>query len=230
MNKIIELLNKLNIKTKRLGLYIEAMTHNSYNYERKTLANYQRLEFLGDAIVSKIVSCYLYFLDFDEKEMTEKRKILIKSETFLMASEELNLINYAFLGKGINLEKDTTKIKEDIFESLLGAIYLDQGEFKVYEILQKTIFKYFENNLIRDPIDYKTKMQELFQSKEFNQTKNVVINYDCKNINKNFVCTLSANGKVYGVGEGKTKKEAERNAAKIAYLKHHNPSVENIDK
>lgn len=219
-NKILSLLNKLGIDTKRYDLYIEALTHNSYSNENKSAINYERLEFLGDAIISKIISCYLYYQDFNEQEMTEKRQVLVRSETLIKASDDLKLIEYAFLGKGVHIKTDTSKIREDIFESLMAAIYLDLGETKVFKILQETIIKYFETDQIEDTIDYKTRVQEMLQAKTSKNNKHASIQYrHSTDKNNQFLCDLIFNNIIYGKGIGKTKKEAEKKAAKETYEK-----------
>lgn len=217
--KIISLIKKLNIIAKDINLYFEAMTHNSYNNEHKLGFTYQRLEFLGDAIISKIISCYLFYLKYDEQKMTEIRKMIVSGKTLKRASEDLGLIQHAFLGKGINSLTDTCKIKEDLFESLIGAIYIDQGELKVFEILKQTIIKYYKDDDLHDNIDYKTKIQEIFQKNHTPTNKKNKIYYESKKRSDNsFETTLLFNNIKYGRGIGKTIKEAEMNAAKEAYL------------
>lgn len=226
MKRIKDLLASLNIKSNNVQLYAEAMTHNSYSNERRVHYNYQRLEFLGDVIISKIISTYLFFQGLSEGEMTEFRKMLVNAETLVRASEELHLIDYAFVGNGLDLQHGTRKIKEDLFESLMGAIYLDKGEIEVYNILKKTLLKYFKGNQLQDVIDYKSKIQEIFQSKvttvKNSKTPYYVTKEDVNN--KGFTSTLFVGEVALGVGYGNTKKEAEKSAAKLAYEKFVNPN------
>ncbi len=221
MNKINELLKKINIQTKNIKLYVEALTHNSYNNEKKVGYTYQKLEFLGDAIISKLISVYLFYQDKNEQEMTETRKNLINTEIFRKASDELGLLKYAYIGKGVDLEKDTKKIKTDLFESIAGAIYLDKGEAKVWEFLKNTIIRYYDSNALIDPIDYKSRVQELLQSNVSNKKrKKSQICYNTTEVENNkFKATLIHDDIVYGVGYGNTKKEAQKNAAKATYEK-----------
>lgn len=223
-NKIRDLLQKLNIKANNINLYVEAMTHNSYNNEHKLGFTYQRLEFLGDVIISKIVSCYLFYLKLDEQEMTELRKSIVNGKTLKRASDQLNLIENAFLGKGVNIKNDTNKIKEDLFESLMGAIYIDQGEKEVYNVLSKTILKYYNDGDLAETFDYKTKIQELFQ-KNMSETKDKSkIWYTKEDVDATtFKSTLCLGDIKYGTGFGKTRKEAENNAAKKTYEMFHQP-------
>ncbi len=222
---ILQLLKKLNIKTNRIHLYAEALTHNSYNNEKRVGYTYQRLEFLGDAIISKLVSVFLFQYKnkkLNEQEMTEIRKNLVNSEIFKKASEELDLISYAFIGKGIDLEKDTRKIKTDLFESIAGAIFIDKGEQEVLNFLEKTIFKYFYSGEFNS-VDYKSIVQELFQSNisSGKKRKSSTVHYNtCELKNGLFQSSLVYDEIVYGIGCGKTKKEAEKNAAKQTYEKY----------
>lgn len=220
---ITDLLKKLNLKTKNIKLYAEALTHNSYNNEKKVGYTYQRLEFLGDAVISKLISVFLYYQNQNEHEMTENRKKLVNTDIFRKASDELNLISYCFFGKGIDHNKDTKKVKTDIFEALSGAIFLDQGEIVLWEFLKKTIIKYYKNdNEIFNSVDYKSKIQEFLQSNIASNKKNKKnkIYYDnYKKEDKEFYVKFIFNDIVYGIGKGTTIKEAEKNAAKQAYEK-----------
>lgn len=222
--KIISLIKKINIVAKDIDIYVEAMTHNSYNNEHKLGFTYQRLEFLGDIVISKIVSCYLYYSKLDENEMTEARKMIVSGKTLKRASDEMQLLNHALLGKGIDTKNGTNKISEDLFESLMGAIYIDQGEVKVYEILKKTILRYYEEDSLTDNIDYKSKIQEIFQknNSDFKEKNKICYKMDKLN-NGEFKSTLFFGDIKYGEGVGKTIKDAEKIAAKQAYLLYKKP-------
>lgn len=225
MNKprpIQELLKKLDIETKNPKIYIEALTHNSYNNENKVGYTYQKLEFLGDVVISKLVSVFLYYQDKNESEMTELRKKLVNTDIFRNESEKLGLLNYAYIGNGVDLEKDTRKIKTDLFESIAGAIYIDKGEKFVWEYLKKSIMQHFYDGSIDSITDYKTRVQELLHQKVLNNKKNSKGNIFYNTIeleDKTFKATLTYNEITYGEGFGTTKKEAQTNAAKDAYLK-----------
>lgn len=226
---LYDLLKNLGIKTNNVKLYAEALTHNSYNHEKKVGYTYQRLEFLGDAIISKLISCYLYEnKELNEQQMTDIRKNLVNAEILRKASDELNLINYAFVGNGVNKNNDTKKIKSDLFEAMIGAIYLDQGEHKAYEILQATIIKYYLLNDLINPIDYKTKIQELlhnvFSKAKLNhesscsQDIKIPFYYRTELIDdKKFKASLIFCNKILSIGFGDSKKEAEKKAAQHAY-------------
>lgn len=216
---IHELLRKININTRNVDLYKKALTHNSYNNEHRVGYTYQKLEFLGDAVISKIISVWLYWQNKNEQEMTEIRKNLVNTETFRQVSEKLDLLSYSYIGKGLNLSTDTKKIKADLFEALSGAIYLDQGEDILKKFLENTIIKwYFVNS---SQVDYKTRVQELLQKNiTSKKSKKSHVYYQTEEISKNkFKATLIYDDVIYGTGYGSRKKDAEKQAAKVAYEK-----------
>ncbi len=226
---IIELLNKLNIKYHNKEIYLEALTHSSFIHEynkvhNKKINNYERLEILGDSVVGKIVTEYFYkkYPDFNEEDINNAKKIIVQNSTMVKASEELHLLDYARLGNGIDLIKGTNKIKEDIFESFIGALYLDQGEQACDDLIKKTIIKYYLNNELDSSTDYKSRIQEIFQSNEYRHgdKKENKIDYHTTPLpDGRFISTLGFNEIIYGKGTGKTKKQAEQQAAKDAWNK-----------
>lgn len=226
---IKELLKTQNIETNKLELYEEALTHSSYVNEHnklndKPIRNYERLEILGDSIVGKIVTEYFYkkYQDYTEEQINDAKKRIVQNASMVKASEELDLINYTRLGNGVDIKNGTNKIKEDIFEAFIGALYLDQGESFCFELIKKTIIKYYLNNEIDKTIDYKTKIQEIFQSKEFrhgdNKMNKIIYHFKTEKDGM-FEAHLIFNDITYGIGQGKSKKAAEQEAAKDAWNK-----------
>lgn len=217
---ISDLCEKLNIKPNNINLYKEALTHGSYSNEHNIQKNYQRLEFLGDAVINKEVANFLFHnSDNDEGKMTEDRKSIVQSKTLVRASCDLQLGEYLRLGDGLVNSPISERILEDIFESFIGAVFLDQDESMVKMFLKKTIFKYYLNNDLRNTIDWKTKFQEAVQ--EHGKNNNIV--YKCvekkKNPNDYFKVELIYNGMVYGRGCGMKLHDAEVAAAKRAFEK-----------
>lgn len=213
LNSLKPLFAQLKITPNKPALYLEALTHNSYKHEKNINYTYQRLEFLGDAIINKLISCYLFAnTALDEEQMTDIRKHLVSTDTLQKAAEDLKLLDYVFLGKGVNRKQDTQRIKADVFEALIGALYLDQGEKAALVLLQQTIIKYYCEGSLADTIDYKTKIQEWFQ-----RGKDVFY-YQTKPFEQNqFVATLFFQNQIFGIGYGTSKKKAEKAAAKQAY-------------
>lgn len=218
-SNIKDLLKKLKIKPNDINLYIEALTHSSYSNENNLKINYQRLEFLGDAVLNKLVAVFLYSMSSDDEgKMTKDRISIIQAKTLVRASCELNLGEYVRLGHGLYKRPISEKILEDIFESFIGAIYLDQNETKVNAVLLKTLFKYYLNDDLKDTIDYKTKFQEAVQ--EHGKQKKIIYrrieNYGKKSSSNLFEVELVYNGIVYGRGSGLKLHDAEVEAAKKA--------------
>ncbi len=214
---IASLLRDLGIKPNNIGLYVDALTHSSYSNEKNLKSNYQRLEFLGDAILNKLVAEFLYNMsDDDEGKMTKDRISIIQAKTLVRASCDLHLGEYVRLGHGLQKRPVSENILEDVFESFVGALYLDHDEHKVDHFLYKTLFKYYLNDDLRNTIDYKTKFQEAMQ--EHGKRKNIVYRKvdNPKNPPDWFEVELVYNGIVYGRGRGLRLHDAEVAAAKKA--------------
>lgn len=207
-------LEKNNIVANNYKLFVEAFTHKSYSNEHKNSSNYQRLEFLGDAIIEKNVSEYLFnnFPDMSEGNMTLLRSKVVSGTTLANLAIDLEIDKYIRFGNNSKDFNSNSKIYADVFESLVGAIYLDQGEVSVKELLSKTIFKLineFQDKNVKNP---KTILQEYLQLESRG-----TIRYESTIKNDgSFNATVYHEETRFGSGDGKTKKEAEVNAAKDA--------------
>ncbi|WP_052664036.1 ribonuclease III [Mycoplasmoides alvi] len=224
---VSDLLKELKIKPNNINFYIDALTHSSYSNENNLKTNYQRLEFLGDAVLNKLVAIFLFSIsDDDEGKMTKDRISIIQAKTLVRASLDLNLGYYVRVGRGLHKRPISEKILEDIFESFIGAVYLDQDEKKVNSILFRTIFKYYLNDDLKETIDYKTKFQEAVQ--EHGKHKKIIYRQIDKNNKKTtsnlFEVELIYNGIIYGRGTGLKLHDAEVAAAKKACEKISNNS------
>jgi len=207
----------LDINPNDLSYYVIALTHRSYANEHNLNYSYQRLEYLGDSILGYLVAEYLFnkYKNEDEGYLTIVRKKMIQSKAEAYAAKSINLQNFILFGHGMKNHQDIDKILEDCFESLIGAIYLDQGIKEVKKLLYKTLFMFEGQDVLEEAIDYKTLVQEALVK---HNTKNAL--YHTKQINKDsFESILQADGIVYGRGSGHNKKIAQTNAAKDAYSK-----------
>lgn len=227
--QIKKLIEKFDLKVGDGELFIEAFTHASYRNENSLKFDYQRLEFLGDAIIQMIVTEYLYKKnpENNEGELTKKRKEFVRGETLQKVSKHLELIHCCYFGKGVDKKRDVEKVNEDIFESFIGAIYLSEGWEKSQKILNLTLIKYcIENNIIEIDTDFKSLFQEAIQKKHTKGKRGKVnrIHYrELKSKEKfNFKVELKFDDIVYGIGSGNRKNEAEQNAAKNALSKLNN--------
>ena len=163
-----KLLNDLNIPYHNIDIYREAFTHPSFSNEKNGRRNYERLEFLGDAVLQYYVSRFIFekYPHKSEGELTTLRSKLVREESLARFSRELNLGPYIYLGAGEEHSggRDRNSVLADIFEAFIGAISQDCGTEYVLKILEKTIFKHVEDIDCEDIIDFKTKLQELIQA------------------------------------------------------------------
>lgn len=217
------LLEKLNIISNNIELYEMALTHTSYANENK-LQSYERLEYLGDAVLELIMSDYLYKnTNYQEGVMTKLRSYYVCESALYEYSIRLGLNEYLKLGNG---EKDNggkfrKAIVADIFEAFIGALYLDKGLQTVKEFIDKNVIPLIENKEIDFFTDYKSLLQELIQSDK-RELEYIVINEEGPAHNKLFTVRVVIDDIIYGEGIAHSKKEAEQEAAKNALKKAHN--------
>lgn len=217
---------KLGYSFKDKSLINMAFCHSSYANEKKKnkLLSYERLEFLGDSVVNFIVSEYLYnnCKKMPEGELTRIRAIVVCEATFYRCIKELGFGEYLLLGKGEELTggRGRVSILADIFETISGAIFLDGG-------IEETK-KFVLNNLIEiideavngiTFMDFKTELQEILQKDINCKISYKVVDEFGPDHNKTFVVELYDRDNFLGSGKGKSKKEAEQAAAKVAVEK-----------
>ena len=212
----MELLEKYNIKFKKPELLDKALTHSSYSNEHCS-ENYERLEFLGDAVLEIIVSEYLYLnMDLQEGGLSKIRASYVCEGALAKYAKDLNIPSYIKLGKG---QKDSLNdtIIADVFESLMAAIYLDQGFNKVKEIIYSVIVPYIENKTIFME-DAKSALQEMVQTTK-KSLEYVIVSESGPAHDKKYTVEVLVDNIVYGRGFGSSKKEAEQMAAMDAINK-----------
>lgn len=217
----MNLFEKFNIKTENEYLYEMAFTHASYSTLHNLDYNYERLEFLGDSVLSLIVSEYLYkkYPNYGEGKLTKKRSNFVCQNALVYYSEKLKLKDYLNISvEESNLTKnEVISVTADIFESFLGAIFMDQGMEFAKEFLATWIFKYIDQDRVFFE-DYKSAIKEYGDAKElpigYEILKECGVPHD-----KTFIMSCLIDGKEKGVGRGKSKKEAEQSAAKSAMRK-----------
>ena len=214
-----ELFKKLNIKPKDHNIYKVAFSHSSYVNEHKVKNDYERLEFLGDAVLDLVVADYL-FNNYKESEgeMTKVRASYVCENANYCYATDLGLENYILVGHGEQKEGIKKAIIADIFEALMGAIYVDLGYATARKVILKIIVPYIENPEVSFFSDYKSSLQEYVQTEqkslEYNLIKESGPAHD-----KRFTIEVKVDGIVYGVGIGASKKEAEQEAAREALEK-----------
>lgn len=209
-------------KNKRL--LENALTHSSYaNEVRNGVSSNERLEFLGDSVLSVIVSSYIYenFKKKPEGELTRLRSSLVCEKTLCSFSRKLNLGEYLLLGKGErkNGGAERDSILADAFEALLAAVYLDGGIEPARRLVMCFILKELETYDVKaDFKDYKTLLQEIIQRNPEESVNYVLIDEKGPDHNKQFTVEVRLNSNTIGTGTGKSKKDAEEMAAKQALV------------
>lgn len=210
-------LDKFGIELKNKQLLETALTHSSYSNEHKNCENYERLEFLGDAVLELVTSEYFYKnTDYKEGAMTKHRADYVCEKALATYSREFGLDKFIRVGAGQKCNLNDTIIA-DVFEAVVGAIYLDQGFRVAKEYINKIIVPYIKKN-VNFNMDYKTLLQEYVQTDRRSLEYQVVNEYGEAH-NKTFEVEVSIDHIVYGKGRGKSKKEAEQKAAYDAYQK-----------
>ncbi len=212
------LLKKFNIKPNDIHLYEIAFCHSSYKNENNLDYDYQRLEFLGDKVLDLIMSDYLYnTTDYEEGKMTKIRSMYVCENALYEYAMLLDFSLYAKVGKGEEMHggKLRKATLADMFESFLGAVYLDQGFKKAKEIVYSVVIPFIEDKDETFFMDYKSKLQELVQTTKKSVTYQIVKEEGPAH-DRTFWANVIVDGIVLGSGVAKSKKDAEQNAAKDA--------------
>ena len=213
-----ETLERWGIVPQNQKLYEVAMSHSSYANEHKDKKDYERLEFLGDAVLELVMSDYLYRnFEADEGDMTKNRANYVCENALYEYMQDLDLIKEIKVGHGEigNIRK---AIIADTFEALMGAIYLDQGFNKVKEVILNVITPYIIDNKISFFNDYKSILQEAMQTDRRSLVYDLVGESGPAH-DKTFIVEVRIDNIVYGRGSAGSKKEACQMAAKATLEK-----------
>ena len=212
---------KLGYKFKNINLLENALTHSSYaNEVRDGTSSNERLEFLGDSVLSIIVSEFIYkkFANQPEGELTKLRASLVCEKSLCGFSRELELGKYLRLGKGEEKGggRNRDSILADAFEAVLAAMYLDGG----FEVAKNHVLRFVKEEIEHtdDEVfkDYKTLLQEIIQRNPEESVAYFLTGESGPDHNKLFTVEVRLNSNVIGKGEGRSKKQAEQMAAKQA--------------
>ena len=204
------------------ALLKQALTHSSYANEQKIRKNgdYERLEFLGDAVLEMISSEFLFKThpDMSEGKLTKLRSSLVCEPALAQCAKEIDLGSYMLLGKGEEATggRYRESITSDVMEALIGALYLDGGYQTAHDFICKYILSDIEKRILF--YDSKTVLQEMIQTKPNQKLVYELIDEIGPDHNKEFVVEAILNGNKVGLGQGKTKKAAEQKAAYEAIL------------
>lgn len=220
MDNIREFEEIIGYTFKKKQLIRQALSHSSYSNERKHPdGSNERLEFLGDSVLSIVVSDFLYKnLNVAEGQLTKIRASLVCEKSLHVFAKKIRLGDFLLLGKG---EENTggrqrPSILADAFEAVIAAIYLDGG----MQAAAKHILRFMPEDIIHaaHPVfsDFKTVLQEVVQKNPEEKVEYVLIGEEGPDHNKRFVVEVCLNSQVIGKGSGRSKKEAEQFAAKEA--------------
>jgi len=217
--ELVRLSEQIGVPFHRLSLLDEALTHSSYTNEAKNcMPHNERLEFLGDAVLELASSTYLYerFPDCSEGELTKMRASLVQSETLARLARGLELGSHLLLGRGELLGggADRQNNLENAFEAVIGAVYLDGG----WETARDYVARQFATEVLsvkRSHVsrDYKTTLQEHIQQKRHESISYELIGESGPDHDKRFTTRVLIGGESMGEGTGRSKKEAEQQAA-----------------
>ena len=213
--------NNLKYTFKNKSLLTNALTHSSYaNEMRNGINSNERLEFLGDSVLSIIVADYLFkeLPNKPEGELTKLRASLVCEKSLCGFSRELEIGKYLLLGKGEDKGggRERDSILADAFEAVLAAIYLDGG----MDVARKHVMRFILPELSHkdDEVfkDYKTALQEIIQRNPEESVSYTLVGEEGPDHNKIFKVEVRLNSNTIGKGKGKSKKQAEQMAAKQA--------------
>ena len=216
-----ELQEKLNYRFRDSGLLQTALTHSSYANEHHCPSN-ERLEFVGDSVLGMVVAAHLYrsFPSLPEGRMTKLRAELVCEQSLWETARELELGRFLRLGKGEELTggRERPSILADCVEAVIAAIYLDGGFEPARALIDNCILAKLDGGAFA-AADYKTELQELVQQTPGHSVSYALTGESGPDHDKRFTASVSLGDRLIGSGEGRTKKEAEQMAAKLA-LEH----------
>ncbi|SDJ73014.1 ribonuclease III [Sediminibacillus albus] len=217
-----QLQKQLGISFKNERLLQQAFTHSSYvnEHRKKYFRDNERLEFLGDAVLELGVSQYLYreYPEMAEGELTKFRASIVCEPSLVSFANDLGFSAYILLGKGEEMTggRNRPALLADVFESFIGALYLDQGFDVSINFLEKYVYPKISKGAFSHAMDYKSQLQELVQRSKNGNIEYLITDERGPAHNREFVAEVQIQGKVAGTGYGRTKKEAEQRAAKKA--------------
>ncbi|WP_073508252.1 ribonuclease III [Streptobacillus notomytis] len=221
-----ELMSKINYTFKNKKLLLEALTHSSYVNEHNSpnIKDNERLEFLGDSVMDLITTEYIYKnnLKSSEGELSKIKSQIISEMVFSTISRELNLGNYIFLSNGENMSggRERNSVLGDVFEAMVGAIYLDSDYATTREVVLRLLESKINNlDKIEWVSDYKSALQEITQLKYKVTPIYSVLSELGPDHDKTFEIEVRIEERIYGKGIAKSKKMAEKIAARQAIEK-----------
>ena len=215
-----ELEERIHYQFKNQQLLHEALSHSSYANEGKKKRSNERLEFLGDSVLSIIVAQHLFthYTHLPEGELTKLRASLVCEKSLHAFALQFGLNEFLLLGKGEEVTggRERPSIIADAFEALLAAIYLDGGMKQAEKFVLHFIPEHLSIKQAKGLSDYKTTLQEVIQQNREEKVEYVLVGESGPDHDKTFSVEVHLNSNIIGKGSGKSKKQAEQLAAKEA--------------
>lgn len=223
MNKMQEIYKLFSFSPQNEDVFVLAFTHPSVNGIAKTShQDYERLEFLGDSVIGMVVSelCYIYHPDMDQGELSVLKTQFVRSESEAKYAKKYGFEKYISVGNSFKKDIDkATNVLEDVFESFVGALLIDQG----LDFTYKTVRDIFEDDVKNAKIiveeNPKSELQEAMQADYKESVNYRILLEEGPSHDRHYVAGVYFEEKELGRGEGKSKKEAEVAAAKDALSK-----------
>ena len=218
-----ELLEKFSIQYKNAALYEQAFTHPSFSNEMNKKRDLERLEFMGDAVCQLFVSELIYsaFPDVPEGQLTLLRSNLVSEKGMCKIAKQLNLGKYVYLGAGEekNHGRERKSLLADLVESFIGALFLDTGIDTTRKFVRNLFKPYLKDLDLDGLVDYKSKLQEYVQADSKRSVHYKVVESYGPDNDPTYIVEVYMDELVLGKGIGKSKKAAEKAAAKDALSK-----------
>ena len=210
---------KIKIKFKNKKILEQALTHKSYGMAHPGVGFNERLEFLGDSILNAAVTDFLYkrFPNQDEGKLSKYKSLLVSKPSLFRWAKDFEISHYLRLSENEELSggRERESTMADALEALIGAIYLDQGFEKASSLILEKLAE--RKRIIQT--DYKSKLQEIIQKKHKIPPTYSLLKETGPDNEKKFHIEVRIKKKKLGVGQGRSKKEAEQSAAHTALKK-----------
>ena len=226
-NDLLEFEKTIGFSFKNKDLLTNALVHRSYHNEHRgfTLPSNEKLEFLGDSVLSLITSLHLYtqYPEYQEGDYTDMKASIVNTFQLYEAAKKINLGSYLYLSKGEqdNNGRDNTSILADAFEAVIGVIYIEFGFDAAYSFVKKFLFEDTLDKIVADKLYLPAKniLQEHYQDKFKKLPAYKVLEESGPEHNKMYEVGVYDDDKLIATGSGKSKKQAEEQAASNALQK-----------
>ncbi|MFS0656053.1 ribonuclease III [Bacillus sp. 179-C3.3 HS] len=225
-----EFQQRISVHFKNEKLLYQAFTHSSYvnEHRKKPYEDNERLEFLGDAVLELTISQFLFakYPAMSEGDLTKLRAAIVCEPSLVSLAHELSFGDLVLLGKGEEMTggRKRPALLADVFEAFIGALYLDQGLAPVETFLEAFVYPKINDGAFSHVMDFKSQLQEFVQRDGKGVLEYRILHEKGPAHNREFEANVSLRGEVLGVGNGRSKKEAEQHAAQEALAKlqkHH---------